>query len=456
MTLRCGLNSLRFYTVVIMSVFILLLRRVYYFQNKATIESNRGGLDSPKPLAANEQQAAEIAQLKETNRILRCQVSDLQADNVQLRLRLTAAQAQAVVDSANAGTSASGGGGSALEQQVNHIEENRKKEKEATALLLEHDEKVIRQLNDEITELRKKHTQDAEIIGDCAERSIALTEILTAREAMVSELGDSNQALVKQVDALKDQLRRQDILLVKKYTDEERVAYGIQGSNFNTTSSLAPSLSSAGANPWSHSLQPPGDGGDFSVVQSPAQSNRQPLSPMSSMKQSQLESLLFTHTPGAGTGADTDTDNDTGTGSLLSSRRNRPNPNPNTNSIDYDNANDNSLTLIGSPDGHSQSQSQPQPQPQPRHSSLGSPLGLGSPGQRAGMNTSSSSSSSSTIHNSTSALGRNAFLGFSAQTAWEELHSLRREKALLIKALQEGQVKLVDTVEAHEKESKLP
>jgi hypothetical protein len=369
------------------------------------VESNNGGLESPKPVAVNQQQAVEITQLKETNRILRCQVSDLQADNVQLRLRLTAAQAQAVVDSANAGTAA--GGGSALEKQINHIEENRKKEKEATALLLQHDEQVIQQLSEELKELRKKHAQDAEIIGDCAERSITLTETLAERETVISELTGRNDSLAKQVDSLRDQLRRQDILLVKKYTDEERLAYGIQGTTFNTSSSLAPPFAAQQhASPWTHSVQIQtstgggGGGGLSSAMQSPVQTVN-PLSPVSTMKQNHLESLLFGGGGSSGSvdGADTGFNTD---------------PNPN----------DNSITLIGSPESR------------PR-SSMGSPLAMTTGTATGG-----------------GSLSRNSFVGFSAQTAWEELHSLRREKAVLIKSLQESQVKLIDTVDAHEKESK--
>lgn len=258
-------------------------------------------------------------------------------------------------------------------------------------MLLKHDEQVIDQLKEEISVLRKKHSQDAEIVGECAERTAALSESLTEKETVIANLHDKCHGLQKQVDMLKDQLRRQDLLLVKKYSDEEKLAYGIHGTNFNTTTSLTsnirPDPGGASKNPLDHSIRLPG-----STFTSPSKPTAV-LSPASTMKQSKLESLLFNQSPNRVSEAD-----------------------PSIPSSPLQTLGDHSTELMLAPHGGQL---------------MDIATGVGSPD------------------------AQNKFAGFSAQTAWEELHQLRKEKALLIKKLQENQLKLMTTVEEHEKENKL-
>lgn len=256
-----------------------LKMKIYYLVNKEPKKEN-DNLDESVLEENNsllKQKDGEIVALKDTNRILRCQISDLQDDVVQLRLKLTALAAS----NANAGVSTAN---SIVIANANQFEENRKKEKEATLALVQHDEYIIKQLQEEIRTLRTQHIQDSEILGECAEKNTILSSSVHKLESELKELNQYNLDLKNQVGLYKDQLRRQDILLMKEMSQLESLS---PMKLHNETTGAHPADHSNAVEmeqSFQHSVASPVKGGDMN-----ASNGAFHISP----KQVHLESLLF-------------------------------------------------------------------------------------------------------------------------------------------------------------------
>lgn len=191
-----------------------LKMRLYYLTNK--LKTNNIALDEQE---AQQQEALGLddrfssrlrehdfrtMKLREENEALRRQSSEMETELVQLRSVVSSSAFQ----QRNAATTGT--------FSLTQIEENRRTERQAATALSAHDAAMIAQLQEEVRQLLVKRTEDEALVGDLAYRLDVQSSEMKGKEFALGDLRTRLQEAQQETSALRDQLRRQDLLLESK------------------------------------------------------------------------------------------------------------------------------------------------------------------------------------------------------------------------------------------------
>jgi hypothetical protein len=159
--------------------------------------------------------------LRESNDTARKRINELESELIQLRIKR---EGKYTIDATNGSLREmavvkTAGPLSIVNNPV--IDENRRRERQATLAIAQHDAQLIRKLESEVSNLRSQHDSDVSLVNDCAEKIGNLVREVEEKDRLIVAQSAATQQLQGQIDLMRDQLRRHELLIEQQQLQQQ-------------------------------------------------------------------------------------------------------------------------------------------------------------------------------------------------------------------------------------------
>ena len=194
--------------------FDLQLQRYYSSQrNGSPNASNLEGNDPQKFASLIEDHCVDTLALREANYTARRRITELESELVELRAKKDIESPSFTLAKHANNTAVILSKGSGTSSVDTHIEENRRRERQATLAIAEHDGILIRRLEAEVIHLSSQHEMDMRVIDEAADKCADLMHENGILHSKYLEKEALSRTLEIQVKMLTDHLQNSKIIL---------------------------------------------------------------------------------------------------------------------------------------------------------------------------------------------------------------------------------------------------